>query len=179
MYAVRLKFKSCHILNSYLRNSKSYLRSLLAGQVRNQTVNAGWKGVTMEYNVLLDTTKYKVESATEDVEAVAVVIKALELFYDMEIEYKAKKEQYEIARYRIEKMFEKGCNDFGLKKIDGESIKVTYIPGSEGTTKVEHVLNESKAKAILEELGVDESEYMDVVSKTTNKRKGSIRVVTE
>lgn len=133
----------------------------------------------MEYQVKVNNSNYTVEALEESPEAIALITKAMEIFYEKELEYQAQKEAYERARYQVEQMFKKGNEEFGLKKVNGEYIKVTFVPASDGKTTVSKQFSESKARAILEELGIDEEEYMDVVSKTTGKRKESIRVGVE
>lgn len=133
----------------------------------------------MEYQVKVNKSDYKVDAVGQDDEALALLTKAMESFYKKEIKYKAQKEQYEIARYQMEKMFGKGHTDFGLRKIAGKYISVTYIPASEGETTVERVFSEAKTRAILDEFGIDEEEHMEYVEKTTGKRKESIRVGAE
>lgn len=133
----------------------------------------------MKYEITSNSEKYKVEAESENLEAVALIVKAMELFYDKQIEYEGTKQQYDIARYQMEQMFKKGNEEFGLKKIDNPYINITFVPASDGKTEIVKQLNEKKAIAILSELGIGENEYMDVVEKTTNKRKESIRVKAE
>lgn len=133
----------------------------------------------MEYNVTIGNSNYVVESAEENLEASALITKAMELFYEKEMEFQRVEEEYKRARYQIERMFKKGNEEFGLKKVNGDYIKVTYVPASDGKTTLVKKFDEVKALAIFNELGITEDEYMSVVEKTTGKRKESIRVGTE
>lgn len=132
-----------------------------------------------EIEVMDADKRYVVTSDKEDAEQIAKLVKAMNLYTDYVEEFDQAKIKFEDARYKMEQMFSKGNKDFGLKSIKSPYLRITYVPASEGTTKMVKELNTEKALRILEELGVDEEEYMDVVAKTTSKRKESIRVVAE
>lgn len=133
----------------------------------------------MDQKLIINDELYQVKADVVDEEKVALLTKAMEVFYDVEVEIKAKKEQEEIARFKMEKMFKKGYEEFGLTSIKGKFIQITFVPGTEGTTIQERVFSQRKAEAILQELGIDENDYYEVVERTTNKRKESIRVKVE
>lgn len=118
---------------------------------------------------------YKVVADYENEEAIVLIGKAMELFTDIAEEHNIAKAKYDEARYKLEKMFAKGNEEFGLKSVKSAYASVTYVPATDG--KIVKKLNESKAIAILKELGIDEEEYMDI--NVTGKRKESIRVGVE
>lgn len=131
----------------------------------------------MEYEVIdSNNKKCKVVAETENAEAVALVIKAMEIMSEIKEEYEPRKVEYEDARYKLEKMFGKGFKEFGLKSVKSPYLNITYVPASEGTTKVEKVLNEKKLAEDLESLGLSIDDYYIRSEKKVGARKESIKV---
>lgn len=133
----------------------------------------------MQYSIINNNEKYEIEANEERPDDIAKLIKAMELFYDMEIQYQGMKEQYEETKKQMENAFSAGNKEFGLKKIKGQYLGITYVAESTGTLKKTKVMNEEKVKKLMNEFGITEDQYIDEVEKVTGGRKAYIKVTAE
>lgn len=133
----------------------------------------------MQYSVIDSNQKYEVEANEERPEDIAKLAKAMEKFYELQMKYEGIKEEYELAKKAMEDAFGAGNETFGLKKVKGQYLGITYVPESIGTLKKSKVMNENKVKALMNEFGIEESRYIDEVEKVTGGRKAYIKVIAE
>lgn len=133
----------------------------------------------MQYQLVNNNQKYEIEADEERPEDVAKLIVAMDKFYDLKQQYEGIKEQYDQARVLMEKAFSAGFNTFRLRKIKGDYMRITYVPETQGTIKKTKVLNETKVKMLMDEFGIDESQYIDEVEKEVGGKKAFIQVKAE
>lgn len=129
----------------------------------------------MEQKVVIADQVYTIDTREENPEMFAQLAKAMTIYYDLKERYEQVKEEYDLAHYRMEQMFGKGFEEVGLKKMSDNYLTITYIPETQGNTKVVRQANTDKMLQIMQELGIDEDEYMETVEKTTGKRKAYIK----
>lgn len=111
----------------------------------------------MDYIVMNDETKYTISADGENQELNSQIIKAMEIFYGIEEEYNQIQAQYEEAKTKMELMFGKGFDEYGLKSIKSRYVNATYIP--EGKPTVKKKLNEKALDELFDELGVAKDDY--------------------
>lgn len=133
----------------------------------------------MQYQLVDNNQKYEIEADEERPEDVAKLIKAMDIFYDLKQQYEGIKEQYDQARTQMEKAFGVGFDTFRLRKIKGDYMRITYVPETQGTVKKSKVINETKVKMLMDEFGIDESQYIDEVEKEVGGKKAFIQVKAE
>lgn len=133
----------------------------------------------MQYSIVNNNQKYEVEANEERPEDIAKLAMAMEIFYDLQMKYEGVKEEYEQAKKAMEDAFGAGNETFGLKKVKGQYLGITYVPESTGTLKKSKVINENKVKALMNEFGIEESRYIDEIEKVTGGRKAYIKVTAE
>lgn len=129
----------------------------------------------MEYTLTIENQNYIVNAEGENQEKTALLIKALDSFYDVSSRYEAVKFEYDSAKMLMEQMFGQGLEEFGLKSIKSPYYNATYIP--KGKDEKVEVLDEEAVLKLLDELGL----VKDTVYKLKDKkgRKASVRWSTK
>lgn len=133
----------------------------------------------MEQKIVISDQVYTIDTREENPEMFAKLAKAMTIYYDLKEKYEQIKEEYDLAHYRMEQMFGKGFEEVGLKKMSDKYLTITYIPETQGTTKISREPSKEKMIEIMNQLGIDEEEYMETVEKTTGKRKAYIKETTK
>ena len=119
-----------------------------------------------ELKLLENNKTYKVTCASNlSMEQITDLCHAMDLYGEREVEFKGIEESRDGAKYN----FIKAMESLGVNKIESSYYTVVLIPGNEIEKEV---LDEDKVKKLIEECGLDLSDYL---AKKTVKRKSSIR----
>lgn len=126
---------------------------------------------TKEFPLVINGQNYIVTSNEQNEEAMALIIKALENFYELAEKKEAIDFEFNNAKLMIEQMMEKAGTDFGFKSIKSQYYNAAFVPST--PPKEKEKPNIEAIEKMIEELGMTRDSFF--ITEMDKGRKASFR----